>query len=116
MTDKPRKPEFSIRDGAISATTWRKEGEFGTMFTTSIERAYQDKETGEWRYAKTFSGTDLLKVSRLAGEAYEREAQLRQHSKNAREHSAIDRARNDYLEHSKMVDQNQLEKNDLDRE
>lgn len=75
MSDKP---EFTIRDGAIKATTWRNAGEKGDYFTTSFSRTFRDEKSGDLRDAHSFSGSDLLKVSALAQEAYQQSRALRQ--------------------------------------
>lgn len=75
MSDKP---EFTLRDGAVKATTWRNAGEKGDYFTTTISRVYRDERSGDLRDTNTFSGADLLKVSALAQEAYQQSRALRQ--------------------------------------
>lgn len=75
MSDKP---EFTIRDGSVKATTWRNKGENGDYFTTSFSRTYRDEKSGDLRDNNGFSGTDLLKVSALAQEAYQQSRALRQ--------------------------------------
>lgn len=82
MSDKP---EFTIRDGAIKATVWRNQGEKGDFFTASFSRTYRDEETGQLRDANTFTGSDLLKVSTLAQEAYQQARALRQEQKVERQ-------------------------------
>ena len=75
MSDKP---EFTIRDGSVKATTWRNAGENGDYFTTSFSRTYRDEKSGDLRDTNAFSGADLLKVSALAQEAYQQSRALRQ--------------------------------------
>lgn len=72
------KPEFTIRDGSVKATTWRNSGENGDYFTTSFTRTYRDEKSGDLRDTNAFSGADLLKVSALAQEAYQQCRALRQ--------------------------------------
>lgn len=80
MSDKP---EFTIRDGSVKATTWRNAGENGEYFTTSFSRTYRDEKSGDLRDANAFSGADLLKVSALAQEAYQQMRALRQQERLA---------------------------------
>ncbi|WP_424970246.1 hypothetical protein [Dinoroseobacter sp. S76] len=80
MSDKP---EFTIRDGSIKATTWRNAGENGDYFTTSFSRTYRDEQSGDLRDTNAFSGADLLKVSALAQEAYQQSRALRQEERLA---------------------------------
>ena len=83
MSDKP---EFTIRDGSVKATTWRNSGESGDYFTTSFTRTYRDEKSGDLRDTNAFSGAELLKVSALAQEAYQQSRALRQEQRleNAR--------------------------------
>lgn len=78
------KPEFSIKDGMVNATTWRNEGEKGDYFTTSIIRVYHDRSTGNLRHSTSFSGADLLKVSALAQESYQRSRDILQEERLAK--------------------------------
>ncbi|ADM09228.1 hypothetical protein PB2503_05787 [Parvularcula bermudensis HTCC2503] len=68
MTEKP---ELTLRDGAIKAAIWRNSGTGGDFFTTSISRTYRDEKSGEFKDTNSFTGSDLLKVSALAQEAYQ---------------------------------------------
>ncbi|MGR3462797.1 MAG: hypothetical protein ACU0C8_13625 [Roseovarius sp.] len=80
MSDKP---EFTIRDGSVKATTWRNAGENGVYFTTSFSRTYRDEKSGDLRDTNAFSGADLLKVAALAQEAYQQSRALRQEERLA---------------------------------
>mgnify|MGYP005856951239 CR=1 FL=1 len=75
MSDKP---EYTLRDGAVKATTWRNAGEKGDYFTTSFSRTYRDEKSGDLRDTNAFTGADLLKISALAQEAYQQSRALRQ--------------------------------------
>jgi len=57
------------------ATLWKKEGENGVFFNTTISRTYKDGET--FKDTNSFSGAELLKVSRIAAKAYDLELQLK---------------------------------------
>ncbi|MCF6283601.1 MAG: hypothetical protein L3K26_00190 [Candidatus Hydrogenedentes bacterium] len=67
-------PIETLRDGSIKATIWKNEGDNGSFYTAEISRTYQKEETYHDSYS--FSGTDLLKVSRLTLKAYDRIAEL----------------------------------------
>lgn len=74
MTDrsqdtKPKQPEATLRDGDIKASIWRNESKDGAYHSTSFARTYTDKD-GNPRDAQSFSGTDLLKLSELSRQAY----------------------------------------------
>lgn len=103
MSEESNKPEFVVRDGAISASTWRNPGKHGDVFSTKIERAYKDKETGEWQTTNTFFGTDLLKVSRVAEESYQQEVMLK-NERSVTPELDLRQARDAYQEQSRSVD------------
>ena len=68
-TPAPKRPEATLRDGSIKASIWRNEAEGGPFRSTTFARTYEDKD-GNTRDAHSFSGTDLLKVSELSRQAY----------------------------------------------
>ena len=71
------KPVDTLRDGAIKATIWRNFGEkSGTFYTVEISRTYTD-EQGGYQDAHSFSGTEPLRVARLAHIAYDEIAILK---------------------------------------
>ena len=62
-------PIDTLRDGNIKATIWANFGEKGTFYTVDISRTYQDA-SGTFHDSHSFSGAELLRVSRLADNAY----------------------------------------------
>ncbi|PHQ71096.1 MAG: hypothetical protein COB93_03980 [Sneathiella sp.] len=92
-----KKPEATIRDGAIKATIWRETSEKGDYFPTTLTRTYKDEKTGDYRESGSFLGTDLLKVSSLAAEAYQQGRALRQESYKS-PNKDVEQARDDYRE------------------
>ncbi len=80
-TSTNQKPAAKLRDGAIVATLWKKEGENGVFFNTTISRTYKDGET--FKDTNSFSGAELLKVSRIAAKAYDLGLQLRAEARDA---------------------------------
>lgn len=64
-----QKPIDTIRDGELKATIWANLGENGTFYSVDISRTYQDAE-GNYHDSHSFTGTELLRVSRLADIAY----------------------------------------------
>ena len=80
-TSTNQKPAAKLRDGAIVATLWKKEGENGVFFNTTISRTYKDGET--FKDTNSFSGAELLKVSRIAAKAYDLELQLKAEARTA---------------------------------
>lgn len=67
-TQSTRKP-IKLRDGAISAAIWANESEKGTFYSVTISRTYKEGEI--FRDINSYSGTELLKVARLASLAYD---------------------------------------------
>ncbi|MDG1288090.1 MAG: hypothetical protein P8P30_11115 [Rickettsiales bacterium] len=82
MTDQtqPKNRPENIRDGMLNADIWRNEGEKGAYYSTQFSRAYKDKE-GNYRRTDSFSKDDLLRVSELARNAYNRVSELQQHDR-----------------------------------
>ncbi len=80
-TSTNQKPAAKLRDGAIVATLWKKESENGVFFNTTIVRTYKEGET--YKDTNSYSGTELLKVSRLAAKAYDLELQLKAEARDA---------------------------------
>jgi hypothetical protein len=74
---EPNRPEDVLRDGNIKATIWKNERENGPAFSTVFARTWQDEE-GAFHDSQSFSGTELLRVSELARDAYARTNELRQ--------------------------------------
>lgn len=70
MTTTNQKPAAKLRDGNITATIWKNQSEKGAFYSVEVERSYRDTEE-TYKSSKSFSGTDLLKVSRLAAKAYD---------------------------------------------
>lgn len=65
------KPETTLRDGTLSATIWKNQGKNGTPFySVQLGRRYQDSH-GTWKDSDRFSGAELLRIARLATQAYE---------------------------------------------
>lgn len=63
------RPETVLRDGALKATIWRNDGEKGPFFATTLAKTYEDRN-GNLKDTNRFSGSDLLRVSELARQAY----------------------------------------------
>lgn len=77
MTQKTNsKPLATIRDGALKASIWKNQGEKGPFYSVRITRTYTD-EQGNYHDSDSFSGSELLRVARLASKAYDETAALR---------------------------------------
>lgn len=72
-TTNPTKPIDTLRDGNLKATIWKNEAGF---FNVRITRTWKD-EAGKYHDAETFSGSELLRIARLAAKAYDRGLELR---------------------------------------
>lgn len=68
-------PADTLRDGRVKATMWERNSEGGPAYATSISRTYTGKD-GQPRDTSFLSGADLLRASRVAEKAYEREQEL----------------------------------------
>lgn len=76
MTNSTKqKPAAALRDGAIKATLWQKQGEKGVFFNVTLSRTYKDGD--DYKDSYSFSGAELLRVARLAGKAYDLADELR---------------------------------------
>ena len=76
MTKKTKKrPVETLRDGAIKAAIWKNKSENGIFFNVTFARSYKDTD-GDLQDTDSFSGTQLLRLARLAEKAYERTGQL----------------------------------------
>jgi len=80
--DKQKSPEATLRDGSVKASIWRNEGESGAFRSTTFARTYEDRD-GNPRDANSFTGTDLLKVSELARQAYNKSRVLEREERRA---------------------------------
>lgn len=77
MTNKQsQKPITTIRDGRISASVWKNEGEKKSYYSVTFSRVYTDAE-GKLQNSSSFSGLELLKLARLAAKTYDELAILR---------------------------------------
>ena len=80
-TTTNQKPAAKLRDGAIVAALWKKEGEHGVFFNTTIARTYKEGDT--YKETNSFSGSELLRVSRIAAKAYDLEIELKAEAREA---------------------------------
>jgi len=72
---KKTKPVETLRDGAIKAAIWKNDSENGVFFNVTFARTYRDGD-GDPNDTDSFSGTQLLRLARLADKAYERTGAL----------------------------------------
>lgn len=79
-----RKPDETLRDGALKAVIWRNEGENGAFFSVTLAKTYKD-DRGQYQDTHSFSSGDLLRVSELSRQAYGRVNELRRELKPVQE-------------------------------
>jgi len=80
-TEKPtNQPAMKLRDGTLSATIWKNPTEKGFRYSVNLSRVYED-EHGNLRDSDSFSGSELLRIARLARMAYDEIVVLRQQDK-----------------------------------
>ena len=78
------RPIQILRDGSLKASIWRNQKRDGTSFySTQFGKTYEDPKTGKPKDSNNFSGSDLLKLSRLAERAYSYEGKFRAEDKAA---------------------------------
>lgn len=70
------RPIETLRDGNLKASIWQNEGDKGPYLMTTLTRTYTD-DRGNYHDTNSFSGTDLLRISELARQAYQRSNELR---------------------------------------
>lgn len=78
-----QRPVETLRAGAVKASIWKNDSEKGAFFSVSFSRTYKNAD-GRLRDVSSFSGPQLLQLSRLAEKAYDRAAELRR-AENATE-------------------------------
>jgi len=76
MSSENQKPALTLTDGNIKATIWKQQGPNGSFYSAAFSKTYRD-EQGNYHNSHSFAGTDLLKVSQLAQQAYQRSRELR---------------------------------------
>ena len=74
------KPSITLRDGAIKATIWKNTGENGVFFSVTFSRTFTNGD-GNPQDTDGFTGTQLLKLSRIATKAYDCIARLKEAEK-----------------------------------
>ena len=74
-TQAKTRPVETLRDGVIKAAIWKNESENGAFYNVTFARTFKD-DKGELHDTESFSGTQLLRLARLADKAYERAGKL----------------------------------------
>lgn len=76
MSDQKNRPVETLRDGNLKATVWENTRDEKLMHSVQFRRSYRDQE-GQYRDTDSFSGNDLLRLSRLADQSYDVLTRLR---------------------------------------
>lgn len=77
MTNQAKqRPIETLRDGQLKAAIWKNEGENGVFYNVTFARTYKAAD-GSLHDADGFSGSQLLRLARLADQAYGQIAELR---------------------------------------
>lgn len=87
MTNKPNPPVQTLRDGFLAATIWRNLGDNGNFYSVEFSRTYKDDEN-QYHDSHSFSGSEPLRLARLAEKAYDRIVELRQQDNKDRSASS----------------------------
>ncbi len=90
MSNENNKPVETIRDGIdgrLKAVIWKNETEERTFYSVEFSRTYDDK-AGNLKDGRSFTGTEVLQISRLAEKAYDRIAELTAVDKQQRKQAA----------------------------
>lgn len=75
-TTTSTKPLNTLRDGSLKATIWKNTGESGNFCSVQLTRTWKD-EQGKYHDSDSFSGSELLRIARLANLAYDEIARHR---------------------------------------
>jgi hypothetical protein len=63
-------PILKLQDGLLSATIWKNQRENGShRYSVTLTRSF--KQGDDWRESNSFSRMEALRISRLAGFAYD---------------------------------------------
>lgn len=74
-------PIDTICDGSLKATIWKNPSDNGGFYSVEITRTYQQGET--FKDSHSFSGSEILRVARLAHIAYDEIAIYRRQDREA---------------------------------
>lgn len=81
------KPIQTLRDGLLTATIWRNENKDRKAFyNVRIVRSYLKDEA--WQEASSYSGAELLRLSRLSQAAYDAIARHRKAERQVQKEAA----------------------------
>lgn len=70
MAAEKQKPVNTLRDGACKATIWANSSEKGVIHSVSLARTFKGADD-QLHDSNSFSGSELLRIARLAEQAYD---------------------------------------------
>jgi hypothetical protein len=85
------RPVETLRDGSIKAAIWKNESENGDFFAITFARTYKNGK-GDLQDTESFSGSQLLRLARLAEKAYDRTAKLAKEARSSDEETETEEA------------------------
>jgi hypothetical protein len=68
MQAPAKQPAQKFRNGALTVTLWRNDGEKGPWY--SVKAARSDKQGEEWKETDSFGFDDLLSLAKLLDQAH----------------------------------------------
>ena len=78
--EKNAPPIQTLRDGDVFVKLWRQESEKnGPFVSVTVGRTYKDPQTNEYKEAHSFSGSKILKLEALLGEANKEQIKWRKY-------------------------------------
>lgn len=91
-----KKPIETLRDGNVKAAIWENKSKKGKFHSVTFSRSYRDSE-GNYADTNSYSGADLLKLSRVAEQSYEAIQERSAAKRNA--------TRSDYAQEERKITQ-----------
>ncbi len=82
-TQLKNKPIKTLRDGSLKAVIWENQREDKTYRSVDLYRTYKNEKEDQLKDISNYSGTELLRISRLAHKAYDLLINLRELDKQS---------------------------------
>jgi len=82
MSEQNNKPAARITMYPVSAIVWRNQTAKGVSYSVTFERSYKD-QAGKFQTSTSFSGAELLLLSKAADLAHSEVIKLRANDRNS---------------------------------
>ncbi len=82
-TQTKNKPIKTLRDGSLKAVIWENQRDGRTYRTVDLYRTYKNEKEDQLKDISNYSGSELLRISRLANKAYDLLIDLRELDKQS---------------------------------